>query len=86
MTPLVTPREGDGKILGLNIFGVSNSNPPRDETERIDFAFKEAQFETRKSGLSQLSIPYPVPFTLLGDEAKGWIDVTYMSSSLRLSR
>ena len=83
---MVIPRKGDGKILGLNIFGVSNSKPPRDETERIDFAFKEAQFETKKVGLNQLSIPYPVPFTLLGDEAKGWIDVTYMSPTLRLSR
>ena len=25
------------------------------------------------------SIPYPVPFRILGDERKGWIDVTYMS-------
>lgn len=83
---MVKPRQGDGRILGLNIFGVSSSTLPRDESERIDFAFKEAQFETRVEGLNQLSIPYPVPFTLLGDEAKGWIDVTYMSSNLRLSR
>lgn len=33
-------------------------------------------------------IPYPVPFRLLGDECKGWIDVTYLSpdGSLRLTR
>ena len=33
-------------------------------------------------------IPYPVPFKLLGDERKGWIDVTYLSPDgrLRLSR
>ena len=26
-----------------------------------------------------LTIPYPVPFRLLGDERKGWLDVTYLS-------
>lgn len=33
-------------------------------------------------------VPYPVPFRLLGDEAKGWIDVTYLSpdGKLRLTR
>jgi len=27
-----------------------------------------------------LTIPYPVPFRLLGDERKGWLDVTYLST------
>jgi len=31
-------------------------------------------------------VPYPVPFDLLGDEAKGWIDTTYVSQNLRVSR
>ena len=33
-------------------------------------------------------VPYPVPFRMLGDEAKGWIDVTYLSpdGKLRLTR
>ncbi len=33
-------------------------------------------------------VPYPVPFRLLGDEAKGWIDITYLSpdGKLRLTR
>lgn len=33
-------------------------------------------------------VPYPVPFRLLGDEAKGWLDTTYLSHSgnLRISR
>jgi len=39
-----------------------------DETERIDFAFQEAQFEFKDF---PITIPYPVPFKLLGDEAKG---------------
>ncbi len=33
-------------------------------------------------------MPYPVPFKLLGDERKGWLDITYLSpdGKLRLSR
>ena len=33
-------------------------------------------------------IPYPVPFKILGDERKGWLDVTYLSEDrmFRLSR
>lgn len=34
----------------------------------------------------QVKIPYPVPFKLLGDEAKGWLDTTYLSSTIRISR
>mmetsp|Transcript_28894 Transcript_28894/g.41176 ORF Transcript_28894/g.41176 Transcript_28894/m.41176 type:complete len:578 (-) Transcript_28894:42-1775(-) len=81
--PLVTPRKGDGKIFGLNIFGVSKSTPPRNAEERIDFAFQEALFEFRDL---PFTIPYPVPFKLLGDEAKGWIDNTYVSQKFRIAR
>ena len=83
--PLVEPRKGDGKIFGLNIFGVSSSQPPRDLDERIDFSFQEAQFEFSNK-FPFPSIPYPVPFKLLGDEAKGWIDNTYLSKTLRIAR
>ena len=81
--PLIVPRIGDGKIFGMNIFGVSKSNPPRNPEERIDFAFQEAQFEFRNF---PFTIPYPVPFKLLGDEAKGWIDNTYISEQIRIAR
>lgn len=54
-----------------------------DLNERVDFAFQEAKFEFKNNNFS---IPYPVPFTLLGDEAKGWIDITYMSENFRVSR
>ena len=81
--PLVTPRQGDGKIFGLNIFGISKSSPPRRPEERVDFAFQEARFEFRDF---PFTIPYPVPFKLLGDEAKGWIDNTYVSDSIRIAR
>ena len=41
-----------------------------DENSRVDFSFQEAKFEFK---YFPLTIPYPVPFTLLGDEAKGYI-------------
>ncbi|XP_034220408.1 probable plastid-lipid-associated protein 12, chloroplastic isoform X3 [Prunus dulcis] len=39
-------------------------------------------------GELKVEVPYPVPFRLLGDEAKGWLDTTYLSQSgnLRISR
>lgn len=79
----IEPRKGDGKIFGFNIFGISSSREPRDPSERIDFSFQEARFEFK--GLP-FSIPYPVPFKLLGDEAKGWLDITYLSEDLRVAR
>ena len=33
-----------------------------------------------------LSFPYPVPFELLGDNAKGWLQTDYLDTNLRLSR
>ena len=87
--PELTERKGDGKILGINILGVSKvgseakSNPKYGDDCRIDFVFDEGNFE-----LGSLKIPYPVPFRLpiLRDAVKGWIDVTYLSSKLRISR
>ena len=38
--------------------------------ERIDFAFQDACFEFVQF---PVTIPYPVPFKLLGDEAKGYV-------------
>jgi hypothetical protein len=82
-TKRIIPRQSDGRIFGLNIFGISSSRAPRDPSERIDFAFQEAGFEFTNL---PFSVPYPVPFKLLGDEAKGWIDNTYLSKSLRIAR
>ena len=81
--PLVEPRSGDGKFFGLAPFGVSSSAPPRTPSERIDFSFQEARLEIKGS---QIVLPYPVPFKLLGDEAKGWIDNTFVSETLRIAR
>eukprot|EP00270_Netrium_digitus_P007951 TRINITY_DN2339_c0_g1_i4.p1 TRINITY_DN2339_c0_g1~~TRINITY_DN2339_c0_g1_i4.p1 ORF type:complete len:427 (+),score=68.97 TRINITY_DN2339_c0_g1_i4:44-1282(+) len=52
---------------------------------RINFQFDRAAFELK---FWPYRLPYPVPFRLLGDEAKGWLDTTYLSPSgdLRISR
>jgi PAP_fibrillin len=52
---------------------------------RIDFQFDNASFDFKAL---PFKIPYPVPFRLLGDETKGWIDITYLSrdGNFRLSR
>jgi len=84
----LTAREGTGKILGLNILGVSKvGEEAMEDTEnpdrRIDFVFDEGNFD-----FSGLKIPYPVPFRLpiFRDAVKGWIDVTYLSERIRISR
>lgn len=67
--PIIVPRRGDGRILGLNLFGVSSSAAPRRSSERIDFSFQEARFEGSSGLFNSLpawNIPYPVPFKLLG--------------------
>ncbi|PHT42530.1 putative plastid-lipid-associated protein 12, chloroplastic [Capsicum baccatum] len=39
-------------------------------------------------GELKVEVPYPLPFRLLGEEAKGWLDTTYLfpSGNLRISR
>eukprot|EP00854_Cymbomonas_tetramitiformis_P005577 gene5577-6764_t len=51
---------------------------------RINFTFDLAYFEF--NSLPFPRIPYPVPFKLLGDEAKGWLDTLYLSPKLRVTR
>jgi len=53
--------------------------------KRILFQFDKAAFSFK---FLPFKVPYLVPFRLLGDEAKGWLDTTYLSSSgkLRISR
>lgn len=87
--PELTERKSTGKVFGLNLLGVSlvgdeatqNSSQP---DSRIDFVFDEGYFEV----FQNQRIPYPVPFRLplLRDWVKGWIDITYLSSRLRISR
>ncbi|XP_044505613.1 probable plastid-lipid-associated protein 12, chloroplastic [Mangifera indica] len=53
--------------------------------KRILFRFDRAAFSFK---FLPFKVPYPVPFRLLGDEAKGWLDTIYLSPSgnLRISR
>ncbi|XP_072984228.1 probable plastid-lipid-associated protein 12, chloroplastic isoform X1 [Typha latifolia] len=53
--------------------------------KRILFQFDRAAFSFR---FLPFKVPYPVPFKLLGDEAKGWLDTTYLShtGNIRISR
>lgn len=85
----LTERKGDGRVLGFNILGVSvvGEEALEDDSRpdsRIDFVFDEGKFEFG----SDFSIPYPVPFRLpiLRDAVKGWIDITYLSEKMRISR
>ena len=84
----LTERKSTGEVLGFNILGVSlvgdqaEPDPTRPDS-RIDFVFDEGNFE-----FGDVKIPYPVPFRLpiLRDWVKGWIDITYLSSRVRISR
>ncbi|THU73416.1 hypothetical protein C4D60_Mb04t22600 [Musa balbisiana] len=53
--------------------------------KRILFQFDRAAFSLK---FLPFKVPYPVPFRLLGDEAKGWLDTTYLShtGNIRISR
>ncbi|CAL9087015.1 unnamed protein product [Musa textilis] len=53
--------------------------------KRILFQFDRAAFSFK---FLPFKVPYPVPFRLLGDEAKGWLDTTYLSytGNIRISR
>ncbi|KXZ56530.1 hypothetical protein GPECTOR_1g476 [Gonium pectorale] len=79
--PGFTPRAGEG----LPLFGKSFTYPPARRNMRVDFQFDKAAFNFR---FLPFKIPYPVPFRILGDERKGWLDVTYMNTdaTFRLSR
>ena len=63
--PGFTPRRGEGLPFGL--LGRSSTAPPAKPGLRIDFQFDRAAFSFR---VLPVRIPYPVPFRLLGDEAK----------------
>ena len=59
---------------------------------RIDFAFDLAcwlhagPFGIKLPGTRPARVPYPVPFSLLGDEAKGWLETSYLGKDVRISR
>eukprot|EP00551_Chaetoceros_affinis_P012195 CAMPEP_0203667202 /NCGR_PEP_ID=MMETSP0090-20130426/4086_1 /ASSEMBLY_ACC=CAM_ASM_001088 /TAXON_ID=426623 /ORGANISM="Chaetoceros affinis, Strain CCMP159" /LENGTH=263 /DNA_ID=CAMNT_0050531303 /DNA_START=32 /DNA_END=820 /DNA_ORIENTATION=+ len=85
----LTERIGTGEILGVNVLGVSKvgeeaKEDPNKPDSRIDFVFDEGNFDVFNS----FKVPYPVPFRLpiLRDTVKGWIDITYLSDNLRISK
>ena len=63
--------------LHLNAAARSSASDPR----RVLFAFDEGYFENP----SGLRLPYPVPFKLLGKEAEGYLDTSYLSETLRVT-
>lgn len=86
--PELSERQSTGKVLGLNVLGVSlvgeEAKPdPNRPDSRIDFVFDEGNFD-----FGGMKIPYPVPFRipLFRDWVKGWIDITYLSERVRISR
>ncbi|GMI00304.1 hypothetical protein TrST_g3125 [Triparma strigata] len=84
--PNWTERENDGKLLGLNILGVSKTNTDPPNTPygdvRVIFLFDTGSFNIN----DQIKIPYPVPFRsrLFRDNVKGWLDHIYLSEDIRI--
>eukprot|EP00252_Welwitschia_mirabilis_P027489 TRINITY_DN943_c0_g1_i10.p1 TRINITY_DN943_c0_g1~~TRINITY_DN943_c0_g1_i10.p1 ORF type:complete len:280 (+),score=37.49 TRINITY_DN943_c0_g1_i10:107-946(+) len=72
-------------FVGLDSFSVfqdiqlRNTNDPR-VSNIVNFS--------GAIGELKVEVPYPVPFRLLGDKAKGWLDTTYLSptGNMRISR
>ena len=56
------------------------------QPRRLGFRFTGGQVLLRALWKGTLALPYPVPFELLGDNAKGWLQTDYLSPNLRLSR
>lgn len=90
----LTERKDAGKILGLlNVLGVSKigeeAKPdPNKPDSRIDFVFDEGNFKVENVFDRDWTVPYPVPFRspLFRDAVKGWIDITYLSDTIRIAR
>ncbi|KAG5227576.1 plastid-lipid-associated protein [Salix suchowensis] len=82
-------------FVGVDFFSVFQevylrTNDPR-VSNIVKFSDAIGELKVESSLFFQIlpfKVPYPVPFKLLGDEAKGWLDTTYLSPSgnLRISR
>ena len=82
----------------LNVVDFSESGPLRGllaieaqlegpaEPNRLTFRFVGGRLLLKTIWRGTLDLPYPVPFKLLGDNAKGWLQTDYISPNLRLSR
>jgi hypothetical protein len=87
--PELTQRTSTGTVLGFNVLGVSvvgkEAEPDASRpNSRIDFVFDQGNFQFKNGW----TIPYPVPFRLpiLRDLVKGWIDITWLSDRVRISK
>ncbi|KAJ9697840.1 hypothetical protein PVL29_007118 [Vitis rotundifolia] len=88
---MFTTRPGTASPIQRTFVGVDNFSVFQEaaasikDGKRILFRFDRAAFSFK---FLPFKVPYPVPFKLLGDEAKGWLDTTYLSQSgnLRISR
>jgi hypothetical protein len=56
------------------------------QRNRLGFRFSGGTILLRTLWNATLSFPYPVPFQLLGDNAKGWLQTDFITPRLRLSR
>jgi len=56
------------------------------QPNRLGFRFSGGTILLNTLWNATLSLPYPVPFELLGDNAKGWLQTAYITPTLRLSR
>ena len=65
-----------GDIGELRLCASASTAP--ENRRRIDFLFTDGGFQFKSI---PFRIPYPVPFSLLGDEARGWLDTTFMSGA-----
>ena len=53
---------------------------------RLSFRFQGGEFRLRPLWNGTVTMPYPVPFKLLGDNAVGWLETLYLDERLRVSR
>ena len=82
----------DGRILNVvdasptAVVAIDAALEGRLQPRRLGFRFTGGQVLLRALWKGTLALPYPVPFELLGDNAKGWLQTDYLSPNLRLSR
>ena len=64
----------------LHLNAAARTDPS--DGRRVLFAFDEGYFESSTGGVR---LPYPVPFKLLGKEAEGFLDTSFLGERLRVS-
>merc|ERR1719343_1401875 len=56
------------------------------KANQLGFRFSGGDILIRTLWNGTIRLPYPVPFKLLGENAKGWLQTEYITPKLRLSR